>query len=346
MATSSKQKRMRRKGMHPLIERIIKEAQKVSKRIVLPEAEDERILRAARQATDEGVCRIILCGNEDKIIRKADELNISLKDMKICDVPSHPHLQDYIEQYYQNRKLRGEPRSEAEKVIKDPLFFAAMMAKNDEADGVVAGAANTTARVLRAVIRIIKPHPDIHTISSFFLMLLPQQEYGDEGVLLYADCASVISPDSTQLSEIAVTSADSYRFLVGGEPRVAMLPFSTHGSSHHPCLDKVVKATRYAQKIRPDILVDGEIQVDTALVPDIAGKKAPHSPVAGKANVLIFPDLNSGNIAYKLTERLAGARAVGPVLQGANLPMNDLSRGCSTRDIFLVMAITAIQAQK
>ncbi len=332
--------------MHQVIERIIEQAKKAQSTIILPEAEDERILKAARKTVDEGTAGVILCGDEQRIIHRAKELNISLGGIKVTDVHSHPRKNEYIEQYYQSRKKKETSREEAESTILDPLFFAAMMAKNKEADGVVAGAVNTTARVLQAVFRIIRPNPDIHTISSFFLMLFEDKEIGDDGVLLYADCASIISPGSIQLAEMAVSSADSYRFLVGSEPRVAMLSFSTRGSSHHPQTEKIVQATEKVKNLREDLLVDGELQVDAAIVPAVAEKKAPGSCVGGRANVLIFPDLNSGNIAYKLTERLAGAKALGPILQGTALPMNDLSRGCSMEDVFLVMAITAIQNKK
>lgn len=331
--------------MHPVIDRIIEQAKKQQKTIILPEAEDERMLRAARKAVDEKVARIILCGDERRIKKRAEEFNISLRDIQLVNILSHPRKGEFIEKYYESRKSKGDSRDEAKKTILNPLFFAAKMAKNNEADGVVAGAVNTTANVLRAVIRIIRPHPDIHTISSFFLMICPGHGTEEERILLYADCASIPAPGSTKLAEIAVSSADSFRYLIGKEPRVAMLSFSTYGSSEHAHAEKIIRATRKAKKLRPDLCLDGELQADAALVPSVAEKKAPGSPVKGRANVLIFPDLNSGNIAYKLTERLAGAQALGPILQGANLPMNDLSRGCSVDDIFLVTAITAIQAQ-
>lgn len=332
--------------MHPL-ERIINEAKKDPKRIVLPEATDPRMIEAAWRAAQEGIAQIMMLGDPDEIQTAADEATIQLDSnrIQIVNHAKHEKKEDWANLFAERRKHKGLTFDQALEIFQNPLFYGAMMVREGAADGMVAGAVNTTGNVIRASVQIIGCTPGIKTISSCFLMIVPDCPYGANGTLMYGDCGVVPNPDANQLADIAISTAESMKALVGVEPVVAMLAFSTYGSAQHEIVDKVIEATKIAKEMRPDLKIDGELQGDAALIEAIGQKKAPGSTVAGKANTLIFPDLNAGNIAYKLTERLAKAEAYGPLLQGLALPVNDLSRGCNANDIFNTIAITCVQAQ-
>jgi phosphate acetyltransferase len=319
-----------------LISGIHAKAKSLKKTIVFPDATDERTIQAARILVDQGTAQPILVGPSGLIQDRAKKTGTQLTGIRIVDPAHSEKLSDFSHIYYNLRKSKGIEFTEAEKTMTNPLFFGAMMVREGMADGSVAGSLSTTGDVLRAGIQVIGLAENITVVSSFFLMVFPQQVYS------FADCAVVPDPTAEQLADIGISTAENHRRLTGEAPRVALLSFSSRGSASHPLVEKVQKATSIFKLKRPDIIVDGEIQLDTAIVPRVAQSKAPGSPVAGHANVLIFPDLNAGNIGYKLAQRMAGADAIGPVVQGLKKPAFDLSRGCSVNDIVNVAAINAV----
>lgn len=329
-----------------LMKQIWEMARENKKKIVLPEGEEERTLVAAQKIKEEGVADVVLVGSLKKIKEKASSLGVNLEGIEIEDPETSVNVDRYTNEFYELRKSKGMTIEKASKIVKDPLYFGTMMVKMDDADGMVSGAIHTTGDLLRPGLQIIKTAPGVSVVSSFFIMMVPGSKYGEEGMLLFSDCAVNPNPNSDQLAAIAIATADTAKKLCKVDPKVAMLSFSTMGSADHEVVDKVRLATEKAKELRPDLLIDGEMQLDAAIVKKVADQKAPNSDVAGNANVLIFPDLQAGNIGYKLVQRFANAEAIGPICQGFAKPINDLSRGCSSEDIVKVVALTAVQAQE
>jgi len=328
-----------------LIEKIREQARLDCQRIVLPEGDEERMVMAADAIIREKLCHLFLIADPAAVEKKALQYGLkNLEKATIINPKDHPKKQAYTELLYEVRKSKGMTLEEAARLVEDPLYLGALMIKAGDADGEVAGARNATGDVLRPAFQIVKTLPGISIVSGAFIMILQDHSFGEDGVIVFADGAVHPDPDERQLAEIAVATAGTTRSILGFEPRIAMMSFSTKGSAHHPMVDKVVNATKLAKEMDPSLIIDGELQADAALIESIASSKAPDSPIRGNANVLIFPDLNVGNVAYKLVQRLAKAEAIGPVLQGMAAPINDLSRGCSVSDIVNLVAITSNQA--
>ena len=325
-----------------LIDKIKAKAKANVKHIVLPEGEESRNVQAAVKIVEQGIAKLTLLGDPAKV--KEVAAGASLEGLEIIDPKTSDKCEQYAATLYELRKAKGMTPEQAAELVKDPMYYGVMMVKMGDADGLVSGAIHSTGDMLRPALQIIKSKPGIKTVSSCFLMECPNKAYGDDGVMVFADCAVNIDPDAEQLASIALGAADSARALAGIEPRVAMLSFSTKGSAKHDLVTKVQEATRIARELDPSLMLDGELQLDAAIVESVGQLKAPGSPVAGKANVLVFPGLEAGNIGYKLVQRLSGAEAYGPILQGIAKPCNDLSRGCSVDDIVATVAITAAQA--
>ena len=329
------------------IDEIKNRAKKDIKKIVLPESEDDRTLKATSEVLKQKFAEIILIGNKEKILKRANELNLeNVEEAEIIDSVNSDKYDEFVEKFYELRKNKGMTIEKAKEYMLDNTYFGMMMVKQGYADGLVSGAVHSTSDTLRPALQILKTAPGTKLVSAFFMMIVPNCEFGEDGVFLFSDSGLNENPDSEALSEIAISSSKSFDLLVGKEPKIAMLSYSSHGSAKSYLTEKVINATNLVKEKAPELLVDGELQLDAAIIPEVAEYKAKGSPLKGKANVLIFPDLNSGNIGYKLVQRLAKAEAYGPLCQGIAKPVNDLSRGCNSKDIEGVIAITAVQAQE
>ena len=327
------------------IDQIKQRAKNEIKTIVLPEATDVRILEAAEMVKNEGYAKVILVGEEETVRNIAKEKGIDLANTQIIDPQKSDKINEYANTLYELRKAKGMTEEQAKQLVLDPVYFGMIMVKTGEADGLVSGAAHSTSDTLRPALQILKTAPGTKLVSAFFVMVVPDCEYGANGTFVFADCGLNEEPNPDALSEIAISSSKSFEQLVGEQAKVAMLSYSTYGSAHSASTEKVIEATKLVKEKAPELLVDGEMQLDAAIIPEVAQSKAKGSPVGGCANVLVFPDLGAGNIGYKLVQRLAKAEAYGPLCQGIAKPVNDLSRGCSAKDVAGVVAITAVQAQ-
>lgn len=327
------------------IDKIKQKAKKNIKTIVLPESEDVRVLEGASKVIKDGFANIILIGDETEVAERAKKNNIDIAGIKIINPKTSNKFEEYANSFYELRKAKGMTLEKARETLLEPIYFGMMMVKQGDSDGLVSGACHSTANTLRPALQILKTAPNTKLVSAFFAMVVPDCEYGENGVFIFGDSGLVENPTAEELSEIAISSSKSFHQLTGAEPKVAMLSYSTYGSAHSELTEKVVEATKLLKAKVPNLVCDGELQLDAAIVPEVASSKAPRSPVEGKANTLIFPDLNAGNIGYKLVQRLAKAEAYGPLCQGIAKPVNDLSRGCSSDDIAGVVAITCVQAQ-
>lgn len=329
-----------------LMKEIWRMAREDKKKIVLPEGDEERTLLACDKIIKNGLAELVLIGNVDNIKAKAKELGANIDSVTIEDPETSERTPLFAKEFYELRKNKGMTLEKAEKIVRDPLYYGTMMVKLGYVDGMVSGAVHTTGDLLRPGLQIVKTAPGVSVVSSFFIMMVPDCKYGEEGLLVFSDCAVNPNPNAEQLASIAIATAETAKKLCSIEPKVAMLSFSTMGSADHELVEKVRNATEIAKERRPDLLIDGELQLDAAIVQKVADQKASGSKVAGKANVLVFPDLQAGNIGYKLVQRFANAEAIGPICQGFAKPINDLSRGCNSDDIVNVVAVTAVQAQK
>ena len=324
-------------------DRILERAKADKRTIVQAEGFDKRVVQAAGMAQAAGIADIILLGNEEEVKELAGD--VSLEGVRIIDIAKSDKIEEYASALYELRKEKGVTMEKATELVKNPLYYGVMMIKRKEAEGMVAGAAHATSDVLRPALQIIKAKKGTRTVSAFFVMTVPDASFGHNGTFIFADSGMVMNPNAEELAAIALSSAETAEFLCEMDPVIAMLSFSTKGSAKSPEVDKVIEATRIAKEAAPHLKLDGELQADAAIVPSVCASKAPGSPVAGKANVLIFPDLGAGNIGYKLVQRLAKAEALGPIVQGLAQPVNDLSRGCSAEDVMKVIGITVVQAQ-
>ena len=327
------------------IDKLKSRAKRELKTIILTESEDKRVLKAAQKVKEEGFAKIILIGDEKEADKLAKENNINISGIQIINPETSEKFEEYANAFYELRKAKGMTIEKARETLKDNMYFGTMMVKQGDADGLVSGACHSTANTLRPALQILKTAPGTKLVSAFFLMVVPNCKYGEDGIFIFGDSGLVENPTAEELSEIAISSGKSFKQLTEKEPKVAMLSYSTYGSAHSESTEKVIEATKLLKEKMPDLVCDGELQLDAAIIPEIALSKAPGSALKGQANTLIFPNLDAGNIGYKLVQRLANAEAYGPLCQGIAKPVNDLSRGCNSDDIVGVVAITAVQAQ-